>query len=129
MLANASSATGVSHVVNEIIDVNSPTPVTIVAFPDSFIGKSYNDLSDHLIKKENNILIGILENTGNIFERKQEVLKEAQKTPDISKLVDNLHLIKKIKPNDPIINPGNKYTIKKNSRAIIIPLNKDYTGV
>ncbi len=126
MLANASAATGVSHVVNEIIDVNSPTPVTIIDFPNTFIGKTYNDLSNYLSEKEENILIGILENTGNIFQRKQEVLKEAQKTPDISKLVDNLQKIKKIKPNDPIINPGNEYVIKKNSKAIVIPLNKTY---
>ncbi len=124
MLANASAATGVSHVVNEIIDVNSPTPVTIIGFNDSFIGKIYSELSEFLLKKENSILIGILENTGNIFQRKKEVLKDAQKTPDISKLVENLQKIKKIKHNDPVINPGGKYIIKRNTKAIIIPLNK-----
>jgi len=126
MMANASAATGVSHVVNEIIDVNSPTPIRVINFPENFIGKTYKELSEFYKNKEKSILIGILENTGNIFERKQEVLKEAQKIPDISKLVDNLQQIKKIKPNDPIINPGDNYILKKHSKAIIIPLNKKY---
>lgn len=126
MLANASAATGVSHVVNEIIDVNSPTPVTVIPFPESFIGKKYGELAAHFLKKKQDILIGILENTGNIFQRKKEVLDEAQKTPDISRLVDNLQRVKKIIPNDPAINPGNDYVIKKNTKAIIIPLNLKY---
>jgi len=124
MLANASAATGVSHVINEIIDVHSATPVRIVDFPETYIGKTFADLAGELLKHEKHILIGILENTGNIFHRKQEVLKEAQKTPDISKLIVNLQKIKKIKPNDPIINPGDGYIIKKHSKAIIIPYNK-----
>lgn len=126
MLANASAATGVSHVVNEIIDVNSPTPITIINFSDNFIGKKITDLAEYFLKKEGSILIGILENTGNIFQRKKEILQEAQKTPDISKLVFNLQRIKRIRPNDPIINPGKEYIIKKNSKAIIIPLNRIY---
>jgi len=124
MLANASAATGVSHVVNEIIDVNSATPVTVIDFPDSFIGKTFDDLSCHFLKHGGHILVGILEHTGNIFQRKKEILEEAQKTPDISKLVINLQKVKKIFPNDPIINPGKKYEIQKNSKAIIIPLNR-----
>lgn len=126
MLANASAATGVSHVVNEIIDVNSATPVTVINFPESFIDKTFNDLSSHFLKRRGDILIGVLEHTGNIFQRKKEILQEVQKTPDISKLVVNLQLVKKIFPNDPIINPGKNYIIKKNSKAIIIPLNKVY---
>jgi voltage-gated potassium channel len=126
MLANASAATGVSHVVNEIIDVNSPTPVTIINFPDAYVGKKITELSEFILKKQGSILIGILEHTGNIFQRKKEVLQDAQKTPDISKLVENLQLIKRIKPNDPIINPGENYIIKKNSKAIVIPINSEY---
>ncbi len=129
MLANASAATGVSHVINEIIDVNSNTPVTVIVFPDTYIGKSFDDLRAYYIKSSGHILIGILEHTGNIFQRKKEILQEAQKTPDISKLVVNLQRVKTITPNEPVINPGEKYVIKRNSKAIIIPLNKNQTKV
>ncbi len=124
MLANASSTTGVSHVINQVIDVNSDTPIKVVELPDGFIEKSYKELWDYSVEKNEYLLLGILENTGNIFQRKREALKEAQKTPDISKLVDNLQNVKKIKPNDPVINPDFDYVIKKHSKMIIIPKNR-----
>ncbi|GAJ14365.1 unnamed protein product, partial [marine sediment metagenome] len=38
------------------------------------------------------------------------------------KLVENLQRVKKITPNYPVLNPGDEYTIKNNSRAIVVPL-------
>ncbi len=125
MLANASSTTGVSHVINQVIDVNSDTPIKVVDLPDGFIGKKYGELSEYSHKKKEFLLVGLLENTGNIFQRKREALKEAQKTPDISKLVDNLQNVKNIKPNEPVINPEYDYEIKRHSKMIIIPKNKN----
>ncbi len=125
MLANASSTTGVSHVINELIDVNSPTPVKVIDFPEEFIGSTYEELFNYYKEKYQFLLIGLLENTGNIYQRKKEALKEAQKTPDISKLVDNLQNVKRIKPNEPVINPDSDYVIKRHSKAIIIPKKKE----
>ncbi|MBN1898983.1 MAG: NAD-binding protein [Spirochaetes bacterium] len=119
-LANAAAASGISQVVHKIVEVDSPTPLKVMPFPDRFIGKTFKDVADFFKTKGNYILIGLLENTGNIYMRKREALKEAQKTPDISKLVDNLQNVKRIKPNDPIINPGNEYHVKKHSKAIVI---------
>ncbi len=65
-------------------------------------------------------MIGLLENTGNFFQRKKEAIREAQKTPDISTLVDNLKTVKSLVANLPMINPRTDYIIKKYSRAIII---------
>ncbi len=125
MLANASSTTGISHVINELIDVNSPTPVKVIDFPEEFIGSTYEELFNYYKEKYQFLLIGLLENTGNIYQRKKEALKEAQKTPDISKLVDNLQNVKRIKPNEPVINPDSDYVIKRHSKAIIIPKKKE----
>jgi voltage-gated potassium channel len=61
-----------------------------------------------------------LENTGNIYHRKKEALAEAQKTPDISKLVENLQSVKKLFPNNPVLNPGDGYIVKQNSKAIVV---------
>jgi voltage-gated potassium channel len=66
-------------------------------------------------------VIGLLENTGKIYDRKKEALSEAQKTPDISKLVENLQRVKEITPNYPVLNPGDDYIIKNNSKAIVVP--------
>lgn len=120
LLANASSATGISHVIDALIGVNSPNPITVVDFPKRLVGKTFKDLKEFFTTEYNDIVIGVLENTGNLFLRKQEALKDAQKTPDISKLVENLQIVKKIRGNDPMMNPGDDYVIQKNSKAIII---------
>jgi voltage-gated potassium channel len=84
------------------------------------VGDSFDSLSKYFTETENTILIGILENTGNIFQRKREALQEAQKTPDISRLVSNLQSVKELRGNLPVFNPGPEYELKSYSRAILI---------
>lgn len=120
IIANASAGGGISHVVNALLNVNSDTSINTVDFPDKFIGSRYEDAFKYFLEKDHSLLIGILENTGNFFERKKEAIREAQKTPDISKLVDNLKIVKNLVANSPVINPGPDYIISKYSRAIII---------
>ncbi len=120
LIANASAGTGISHVIAELLNVKSETAINTLELPKEFIGKKYSELSEFLVKKDKSILIGILENTGNFFTRKKEAIKAAQKTPDISKLVDNLKVVKSLAANLPIINPDSDYILKPYSRAIII---------
>ena len=119
LIANASTGSGISHVVNELLNVKSDSSINTCDIPARFIGRQFDELAGHY-KNERVILIGILENTGNFFTRKKEALRDAQKTPDISRLVDNLKVVKSLVPNQPVINPGDNYIIKEYSRAIII---------
>ncbi len=120
LLATASTGSGISHVIGELLNVRAEASIDTIDIPKNYIGKTFTDLFTYLLEKNHSILIGILENTGNFFERKKDALKEAQKTPDISKLVDNLKTVKELIANQPIINPEPSYTIKNYSRAIII---------
>ncbi len=120
MIANASSGSGISHVISELLDVNAEVSINTTDIPKGYIGKNYSELSEYLHKKERALLIGILENTGNFFMRKKEALQEAQKTPDISKLVGNLKTVKTLLPNLPVIHPEPDYTIKNYAKAIVI---------
>ncbi|HOD14371.1 MAG TPA: hypothetical protein PK307_02900 [Spirochaetota bacterium] len=88
--------------------------------PARFIGKTFGDLFDFYLTRNRTILIGILENTGNFYTRKTEAIRDAQKTPDISKLVDNLKYVKQLVANMPVINPTSDYIITRYTRAIII---------
>ncbi|RKX90963.1 MAG: transporter [Spirochaetes bacterium] len=119
LIANAASASGVSHIAAELLNPEKGKLFTH-DFPDVFIGKTFYELKDYFEKEYGYILIGILENTGKIYYRKKEALAEAQKTPDISKLVENLQNVKKLIPNKPVLNPGNDYVVKRNSKAIVI---------
>lgn len=128
MIANASSGSGISHIISELLDVNADVSINTIDIPKNFLGKTYRELSDHIQGKDRSLLIGVLENTGNFFIRKKEALEEAQKTPDISKLVDNLKTVKTLLPNLPVINPEPDYVINKYTRAIVIQGRNKKTG-
>jgi voltage-gated potassium channel len=120
LIANASAGTGISHVISELLNVNVGANINTLEFPKKFIGKKFIELSEYYKEKDNSILIGLLENTGNFFMRKREALEEAQKTPDISKLIDSLKMVKTLLPNLPVINPEPDYEVKRYTMAIVI---------
>jgi len=120
LIANASAGSGISHVISELLDVTTDISINTLDIPGKYIGQTYNELFTYYLAKDRTILIGILENTGNFFTRKKEAIKEAQKTPDISKLVDNLKVVKSLIANQPVINPYPDYILKKYSKSIII---------
>lgn len=119
LLANATAASGIAHIVQDLLDVEESRLVT-KDFPARFVGDTFANLSKYFMEAERTILIGVLENTGNIFQRKREALQEAQKTPDISRLVSNLQEVKELRGNLPVFNPEPDYEIKSFSRAILI---------
>ena len=119
LLANASAASGVTHIVRDMLDMEE-NRLACKEFPAQFVGDTFASLSRHFMGSENSILIGVLENTGNIYKRKKEALRMAQRTPDISRLVANLQEVKKLSGNQPVFNPGPDYEIKPYSRAILI---------
>ena len=119
LLANATAASGIAHIVQELLDVGGGRLIT-KDFPVRYVGDSFANLSRYFMEGEKGILIGLLENIGNIYERKREALHEAQKTPDISRLVANLQEVKELRGNLPVFNPGPDYRVKSYSRAILI---------
>jgi voltage-gated potassium channel len=119
LLANASAASGVSHIISNLLDMEQNRLVT-KEFPARFVGDTFANLSLHFMEAENGILIGVLENIGNIYQHKREALRMAQRTPDLSRLVANLQEVKKLEGNHPVFNPGPDYEIKPFSRAILV---------
>ncbi len=120
LIANACLSAGVAHVVFDLLDVHSGAMVTTKEIPASFIGQKFSTLSLHFRENEQSILIGVLENTGNVFKMKRDAIKEAQKNADISKIVSQLKETKVIKSNQPVLNPADDYLIRKNSSAVLI---------
>lgn len=120
MLASASSGTGLSHVINALLAKTHETQLITCELPAGFVGKTYSELRDHFYLSGSVQLIGLLENTGNILDRKNEALRDAQKNPDISTLIPNLKTVKTLKANTPVINPPGTYIIVRYTRAIVI---------
>ncbi len=121
MLASASAGTGLTHVIRELLTKEEGGWIETCTFPDSYVGKTYGELRTYVEHANAGaLLIGLLENTGNITERKRDALAEAQKNPDISKLVPELKSIKSIEANKPVINPRTDYLVDRYTRAIIV---------
>lgn len=120
MLAYASSGKGLSHVVNALVAGGGTGGIATMAFPRTYVGKTYRDLEGFFSTEHNAKLIGVLENTGNIMDRKREALRQAQMNPDISKLIPDLKSVKTLAANDPIINPSPDYVIPGYARGIVL---------
>jgi voltage-gated potassium channel len=120
MLASASSGTGLTHVIRDLLVKEEGGWIETRKVPESFVGKTFHELREHYYGTIGAQLIGLLENTGNINDRKREALIEAQKNPDISKLVPELKSIKTLAANKPVINPARDYIVDRYARAIVV---------
>ena len=118
LLVQASSGKGMSHILRELICEETESALFIQDIPEKFIEHSYGEFRTSLKTKD--ILIGLLENTGNFYTRRKEALAEAQKNPDMEKIVSNLKKVKSLKSNLPVFSPSDEYVIARNSKAIFI---------
>ncbi len=118
LLVQASSGQGMSHILRELADEDESQGLSLLDIPVQYIGRRYGEYKMSL--ESSDILIGILENTGNFFMRRQEALAEAQKNPDMEKIVANLKKVKTLKSNIPVFNPPEDYVIPESSKAIFI---------
>lgn len=118
LLIQASSGKGMSHILRELISEENDSGILICDIPSKFVGNNYGEY--RLSLNTSDILIGLLENTGNFYSRRQEALAEAQKNPDVEEVVSNLKKVKSLKSNLPVFAPKDDYIIPKNAKAIFI---------
>jgi Trk K+ transport system NAD-binding subunit len=121
LLGNASSGTGISNIIFDLLDPQTPARIRTLPIPEQFFGHTFDEVRRHIEGANvGSVVIGILENTGNSYRIKEQALRKAQKTPDIQKLVDNLKSVKGIKYNHPIFNPQPGMQIQEGSMAIVV---------
>jgi len=125
LLANASNSVGITHVIYELLDVDTSTSLVTLDVPLEFIGKPYKEFKQHIRNNAKDIIIGLLENTGSVVEMKRHSIREAQKTADMAKLVENLKKTKNIEGNKPKLNPSDDYIIPAHSMGIFISGSSD----
>lgn len=123
LVVSASNATGISHVLRELITEQTEKGLVIEAIPQEFIGEPYNELYEYYREKGNVVLTDILENTGNFHNRRREALAEAQKNPDMKTIVSNLQRLKSLQSNNPVLAPNDSYIILPHSKAVVIYSN------
>jgi voltage-gated potassium channel len=120
MLGNAAGGTGISNIIFDLLDPRTPTVITTRAVPEDMVGARFGALRERFERGAACSLIGVLENTGNSHRIKELALRQAQKTPDVAKLVQNLRDVKELKCNHPVFNPADDYLVPEGSMAIVI---------
>jgi voltage-gated potassium channel len=121
LLGNASGGTGISNILFDLLDPKTPTLITTHAVGEQHFGRTYSEFkSDFEGRHPKCVVIGVLENTGNSHRIKELALRQAQKTPDMGKLVQNLKSVKELKCNHPVFTPEADYVMHEGSMAIVI---------
>lgn len=125
LLGNASGGTGIANIIFDLLDPKTPTVITTRPIPDGVLGQAYFSFKpDYEKQNPGSVLIGILENTGNAHHIKELALRQAQKTPDMKRLVQNLRAVREIRCNYPVFNPGEDYIVPEGAMAIVIENRK-----
>ncbi len=119
LLVNATVASGITFVVHNLLDLADMKGLFTEVIPPEHVGKSFGAYAAHL-KAHGQMLIGVLENTGQSLEIKREALREAQKTAHIATLVENLRRVKSLEPNKPVLAPPDDHPIAAHALAIVI---------
>ncbi len=122
ILGNATSGTGIANVLYEILSPQTAVRITTVPIPEMLIGKTYGDIKRGWTEYfgSSSLVLGILENTGNSDSVRQRALRNAQKTPNMRQLVDNLKGVKSLRFNHPVFAPPSDYVVAEGSLAITL---------
>lgn len=123
ILGMASAGTGITNIFHDLINPHSQYHLRTKEVPAEFVGKTYVDVYQFFKTKPGTSCIGILENSGNVFDAKELAIRKAQQTPNIAQLVANLQAVKSMRFNRPIFNPEQNYVIKDGTMAIVIEEN------
>lgn len=120
-IGNVFSQPGLTKVVSNLLASHpvATDRLEIKIYPEKYLMQPFQELKTYY-QDQGHLLIGVLENTGNAYDMKHEAIREAQKTPDISKLIDNLRATKGLETNVPVFNPSPSYRLPKYSKAIVI---------
>ena len=120
LLGNAAGGTGVANIIYDLLDPSHPTLITTYPVPEA-TDCAYGEFrAKWESARPGSIVIGVLENTGNLQSIKERALRQAQKTPDVSKLLANLRSVKELRCNHPVFNPAPDYPVRDGAMVIVV---------
>ena len=121
ILASTSATNGMSHIIYELLtSERSDSKLRTVEIPSKYQNKPYGEYRTNFSGGSERLLLGLLENTGSPGRMKMEALREAQKTSDVSQLIQNLQAVKGLEVNRPVFLPGDDYLIQSHALAIVL---------
>ncbi len=118
MLSYGSHGMGMIRVVNGIVNINA-TILQLNQIDDRYANSSFKSLLKDF-GRPGELIVGLLEETGNLYARKSEKIHQAQIQSNIKEQVDELRKVKELVPNQVVIAPPLHYRINTNSKLIIL---------
>ena len=141
LLCGASLGEGLGNVVSALLPHHVPRNrrgkqpfphqgiLQVAVIPPEFVGASYSELAAYYYEKVNRLLlVGLLENTGSIHDRKLEVFQKALKHPEYSAVMANLKVVGNIYSNQARINPSPLSTLLPHSLALVLTATHSGAG-
>lgn len=127
LIAGAAVSQGMAHIVYNLLSgMDADSTLQTLDIPDEFVGMSFKEYRKG-IDTNGMVILGFLENAVTVNLMKMDALREAQKTTDISKLVNNMQAVKTMNVNRPVFAPESDYLIKRHSMAIILKRAQNVT--
>lgn len=120
LLGTAAAGTGLANVLNDLLDTRSGTSLQTVHVPDNLVSKPYSEVCKSIDSSGRTLFVGLIEHSGNAHAIRDRALREAQKTSNVKKLIDNLQSVKTIRCNSPVFNPPADYVVSPGSVLIAI---------
>ncbi len=118
MMSRIPVSRGLSHVLYDLLSPETPTQIALIDLAAQDFGISFGELRKRY--RSRGVVVGVLENTGNPHRMKKEALSSAQKNPDTRTVLRNLKAVRELRPNMPLLNPGNDYVVKPYSRLVAV---------
>lgn len=120
ILSYTSVENGMGHIFYDLLSQKEDgSRITTIEIDKKYIEGSFLEYKNG-VAEASYIILGLLENTGSPNNMKMEALRAAQKTTNVSVLVDNLKNVKDMEVNKPVFAPKNDYVIKKHTLAIVL---------
>ncbi len=129
LLGTAASGTGLANVLNDLLDPKSGTALKTVNIPEALYNLTYSEVCKSMDPTGRTLFVGLIEHSGNAHTIRDRALRDAQKTSNVKKLIDNLQSVKQIRCNSPVFNPAAEYVVRPGSVLIVIRVEKDAARV
>jgi len=118
MLADATLGKGLSQVLKKMLNLKQ-TQFEIAYIRHEFVGRPFRSLLEHS-SVPGELVLGVLEDTGNLYVRKSKMIQQAKVQPKIFDSVAALSKVKKLFPNKVVLTPPLDYLVLEHSRLIIL---------
>ena len=113
---------GVPQAVNQLLDLHSPHRFKSMIIPDSYVGKTFSDVTTYFKENENLLCIGLFIENENIgFGDFLSSESDALDAFIERKLKEAGHSLSEENKVDVFLNPDNNHIIQRGQGAIVIP--------